>query len=67
MLSRPTKSRKIKHLKLVGDKLRSQIGIISNMNNTTSDLGNIEIFTTLSALEPLLLSSLTCGSKVNDI
>ena len=68
MLSKSTKSGKIKHLKLICYKLRIQIAIVLNTNNTMSDLGNIACFsTTRTALEPLLISSLTCDSKVNNI
>ena len=52
----------------MGEKLRSQMGIISNMTNAKSDVGIIEYFSTnRTSLETILLSSLTCGSEVNVI
>ena len=68
MLSKSSKSGKIKHLKLMGDKIRIQMDVISNTTNAKSDQWSIEYFyTTLIALEPILLSSLTYGSEGNDI
>ena len=67
-LSQLTKSGKIKYLKFIGDKLRSQIGIVSNMTNATSDIGNMVCFSiTITTLKPLLLSSFTNGSEANNI
>ena len=68
MLSKSTNSGKIKHSKIMGDKLRIQIGVISNITNTNSDIGNILcFFYTRNSLEPLVFSSLKYGSKANDI
>ena len=68
MLPKLTKSRKINRLKLMGDKIRIKIGIILNITNTMSDIGNIVcFFTTRTAFEPLLLYLLTCGSEANEI
>ena len=68
MLSRLSTSGNVRHLKLIGNKLRIQMDFISNTTTAASDLGNIEHFSTnLAALETLMISSLTCDSEDNDV